>query len=583
VSSLQMQVVEGLGVSRGVGVGKAVCLRSRVGEIYRFPLPASEVEAEIERFHEAVRRSQEDLRKLHHAVSRDIGDDLGAIFEAHLLLVQDGSLTDGVVDRIRDEKVNAEWAVYRTIEELSERFSRIEDEYLRERHEDLRDVGRHLIQALQGVSHHELSEIEGDVVVVADDLTPAEAVRLGRQNVRGFALETGGRTSHTTIIARSLNLPLVCGLAGVSEMVTDEDPVIVDGEKGQVILHPSREALDGYRRRRRDLAEEEAAALATRELAAVTRDGVAIQLMANIDLPEEIDDVRRFGAAGIGLYRSEFLYIERSPDLPDEEDHVDTYRRLVEAAAPHPAVIRTYDLGGRKLAREVMATEESNPVLGLRGIRLTLARKDVFRTQLRAIFRAALFGDLRVMLPLVSTLEEVRSFRAFADEVCDELEREGAPFQRNVKLGVMIEVPSAALIADHLAREVDFFSIGTNDLIQYAMAVDRNNEHVANLYQPLHPAILRMLRSVILAAEQEGIGVSVCGEMAADPRYAALLVGLGLRRLSVSPRVVPLIKTRLRELSVRDFEDLALSCLDLATAADVEEHLESAGQSVLSG
>jgi len=578
-----MQVVEGLGVSRGVGVGKAVCLRSRVGEIYRFPLPASEVEAEIERFHEAVRRSQEDLRKLHHAVSRDIGDDLGAIFEAHLLLVQDGSLTDGVVDRIRDEKVNAEWAVYRTIEELSERFSRIEDEYLRERHEDLRDVGRHLIQALQGVSHHELSEIEGDVVVVADDLTPAEAVRLGRQNVRGFALETGGRTSHTTIIARSLNLPLVCGLAGVSEMVTDEDPVIVDGEKGQVILHPSREALDGYRRRRRDLAEEEAAALATRELAAVTRDGVAIQLMANIDLPEEIDDVRRFGAAGIGLYRSEFLYIERSPDLPDEEDHVDTYRRLVEAAAPHPAVIRTYDLGGRKLAREVMATEESNPVLGLRGIRLTLARKDVFRTQLRAIFRAALFGDLRVMLPLVSTLEEVRSFRAFADEVCDELEREGAPFQRNVKLGVMIEVPSAALIADHLAREVDFFSIGTNDLIQYAMAVDRNNEHVANLYQPLHPAILRMLRSVILAAEQEGIGVSVCGEMAADPRYAALLVGLGLRRLSVSPRVVPLIKTRLRELSVRDFEDLALSCLDLATAADVEEHLESAGQSVLSG
>lgn len=579
----RMQTLEGLGVARGVGIGKAVCLRTRVGEVYRFPLPGDEVDAEIERFHEAVRRSQEDLKKLRTVVKEDLGNDLGAIFDAHLLLVQDGSLTQGVIGCIREEKVNAEWAVYKTVEELSERFGRIEDEYLRERHEDLRDVGRHLIHTLRGVSHHELSEIEGDVIVVADDLTPADTVRLGRENVRGFVVETGGRTSHTTIIARSLNLPLVCGLAGVSDLVTDEDPVIVDGEQGRVILHPSPAMLERYRRQRQDLEQEERAALATRELAAVTDDGTEIRLMANIDLPEEIEDMRRFGAAGIGLYRSEFLYIEKSPQLPDEEEHLAIYRRLVEAAAPHPAVIRTYDLGGRKLAREVMATYEDNPVLGLRGIRLTLARPEVFRTQLRALFRAAVFGDLWVMLPLVSTVEEIRSFRAFATEVCDELEHEGVPLRRDLRLGVMIEVPAAAVIADLLAREVEFFSIGTNDLIQYSLAVDRNNEHVAYLYQPLHPGILRMLHSVIRAARREAIGVSVCGEMAADPRFAALLVGLGLRRLSVSPRVVPVIKTRLRELSVADLEEVALRCLDLSTAAEVEESLEGALRGVVPG
>jgi phosphotransferase system enzyme I (PtsI) len=298
--------------------------------------------------------------------------------------------------------------------------------------------------------------------------------------------------------------------------------------------------------------------------------------MANIDLLEEIEDVLRFGAAGIGLYRSEFLYIEKSPELPSEEEHLATYRRLAEAAAPYPAIIRTYDLGGRKLAREVMHTHEDNPVLGLRGIRLTMARPDVFRTQLRALFRAACHGEVWVMLPMISTLDEVRRFRRFAGDVMDELEREGVEFRRDVRLGVMIEVPAAALIADLLAREVDFFSIGTNDLIQYSLAVDRNNEHVADLYQPLHPAILRMLRLVIDAAEAAGIECGLCGEMAGDPRQALLLVGLGLRRLSMSPRVVPEIKTRVRASSLPDLERLAEECLGFATAAEVEHHLESA-------
>lgn len=296
--------------------------------------------------------------------------------------------------------------------------------------------------------------------------------------------------------------------------------------------------------------------------------------MANIDLAEEIGDVGCFGAAGIGLYRSEFLYLEKSPLLPTEDEHLALYRSLIEAAAPNPTIIRTYDLGGRKLAREVMDNQEENPVLGLRGIRLTLARRDVFRTQIRALLRAGLYGDLWVMLPLVSTLDEFRQFRAFMEAMMEELESEGVPFSRDIRLGVMIEVPAAAMISDVLAREVGFFSIGTNDLIQYSLAVDRNNEHVAYLYQPLHPAILRMLRSVIENARAAGIEVSLCGEMGADPRYALVLIGMGLRRISMSPRQIPEVKTWIRDVKLADLEALVQECAQYGTASEVHQHVE---------
>ena len=576
MSAAAMQVLRGLGVSGGVAVGRAVCVRTRVGEVYRFPIAEADVESEVARFEEALRRDQAELTRLRHKAGDELGEELGAIFEAHLLMLQDPAFTGRIVERIRGERVNAEWAIQQTVEEAGARFDGIEDEYLRERQQDVRDVARHLLRTLSGLGHHELSEIGGDVVVVADDLAPADAVRLGREAVVALVTETGSRTSHTAIIAHSLNIPMVAGLHGVTELLTDEDPVVVDGDAGTVVLHPTAEALSDFRRRRRAQQRHERAMLATRELAAETRCCIQVHLMANIDLLEEIEDVLRFGAAGIGLYRSEFLYIEKSPELPTEEEHLATYRRLAEAAAPYPAIIRTYDLGGRKLAREVMNTHEDNPVLGLRGIRLTMARPEVFRVQLRALFRAACHGEVWVMLPMISTLDEVRRFRRFAADVMDELEREGVEFRRDVRLGVMIEVPSAALIADLLAREVDFFSIGTNDLIQYSLAVDRNNEHVADLYQPLHPAILRMLRHVIAAAAAAGIECGLCGEMAGDPHQALLLVGLGLRRLSMSPRVVPEIKTRVRASSLPDLERLAEECLDFATAAEVERHLQSA-------
>jgi phosphotransferase system enzyme I (PtsI) len=571
----RMQVLSGMGVSGGIAIGRAVCISTRVAEIFRFALEEEAVESEIDRFRSALAHAQSELQRIRCRADEHLGNELAAIFDAHVLLLSDRSFIERIEDRIRTNRVNAEWAVHKIAEELDDRFSKIDDSYLRERSEDLTDVSRHLLRSLQGLSQHHLSKVRSDAIVVADDLTPSDAVRLGREHVLGFVIESGGRTSHTTIIARSLNLPAVTGLAGITGALTDEDTVIVDGETGTVVVHPTDEVVAEYRSRRRAFERRERKLKETRELEAVTLDAVRIQLMANIDLPEEICEVRDFGAAGVGLYRSEFLYLEKSPHLPTEEEHLEIYRQLVEAAAPHPAIIRTYDLGGRKLAREVMATHEENPVLGLRGIRLTLARPDVFKTQLRGLFRASVYGDLWVMLPLVSTLDEVRRFRAFAAEVQAELEEEGLPFRADLRIGVMIEVPAAAMIADLLAREVDFFSIGTNDLIQYSLAVDRNNEHVADLYQPLHPAILRMLRFVIDSARAAGIEVSLCGEMAADERYAPLLVGLGLRRMSVAPRIVPTIKTEIRGLKAADLSNLADRCMAFGTAAEVQQHVES--------
>ena len=571
----EMQILRGMGVSGGIAVGRAVCIETRGPDVYRIPLVEDQVEAEVARLYEGARHARHELIRTREKAGEDLGNDLAAIFDAHVLLLSDPGFLGKVEKRIRHGMVNAEWAVKKTAEELDERFAQMDDSYISERSEDLTDVSRHLLRSLQGISHHDLSELPPDVVIVADDLTPSDAIRLGRARVIGFAIETGGRTSHTTIIARSLNLPAVAGLTGVIGRVGDQASIIVDGESGTVVLHPTPEVLEEYRVRQAELERRDNAWLASRDLAPVTVDGVEIKLMANIDLPEEVAEVGPFGACGIGLYRSEFLYIERSPHLPTEEEHIDTYRRMIEAAAPHPAIIRTYDLGGRKLAREMMATEEENPVLGLRGIRLTLARPDIFRTQIRALYRAGIYGDLWVMLPLVSTLDEVRSFRAFAEEVMADLEKEGVPFRRDIRLGVMIEVPGAALIADALAREVDFFSIGTNDLIQYALAVDRNNEHVASLYQPLHPGILRMLRFVIDSARAAGIEVSLCGEMASDPRFALLLIGMGLRRLSLAPRGIPEVKSWIRDISAAELSELAERCLSFSTAADVQRHLES--------
>ena len=572
-----METFQGIGASDGIAIGAAVCINTRIGDIYQIPLPENEIEAEIERFREAVEQTRQELGRLRDRVGHELGDELAGIFDAQALVLSDSSFLNGVQDHIRREHVNAEWALQETVAEIQARFDAIDARHLRERREDLRHVCRYVVRSLRGIHLHHLSEIEGDVVIVADDLSPSDAVRLGRENVVGFVIEHGSRTSHTTIIARSLNLPAVLGVGGISQKLADQLDlsIIIDGTDGRVVVHPDAETVELYRGRLAEREREELVLLETSELPTVTLDGTELRVMANIDLPEELEDVRRFGAAGIGLYRSEFLYIEKSPDLPTEEEHLEIYRKMIEAAAPDPAIIRTYDLGGRKIAREVMEAREANPVLGLRGIRLTLARPDIFKTQLRALIRATAFGDLWIMLPLVTIPEEVHQFRRVADQIMDELQSEGLPFRRDFKLGIMVEVPAAALITDILAREVDFFSIGTNDLIQYALAVDRANEQVADLYRPLHPGMLRMLKLIVGNATQADIEVGMCGEMAADARMTAVLLGCGLRRLSVSPRRIPAIKRRVRELSMERLGEIVEICTNLATTAEVDDYLES--------
>ncbi|MEM1181547.1 MAG: phosphoenolpyruvate--protein phosphotransferase [Acidobacteriota bacterium] len=570
-----MQTFEGIGASDGVVVGKAVCISTRIGDIYQIPVAAAEIDEEVSRFRHAVATSLEEIGRMTQRVGDELGEELAGIFDAQGLFLQDEFFLKEVETHIRRESVNAEWALQETVSEIQARFEAIDAEHLRERAEDLRHACRVVVRNLRGLHLHQLSEVKGEVVIVADDLSPSDAVRLGRENVVGFVIEHGSQTSHTTIIARSLNIPAVIGVRGIRRQITDqvEVDIVVDGSLGKVVLRPDEPTREHYAERLLENERHELELLETSLLAAVSKDGVEVKVMANIDLPEEISEAVRYGSAGIGLYRSEFLYIEKSPALPTEEEHLALYRHLIEAAAPHPAIIRTYDLGGRKIAREVMETKEENPVLGLRGIRLTLARPDIFRTQLRALIRATVFGELWIMLPMVTIIEEIRAFRQVAEEVMAELEEEGLPFHRDFKLGSMIEVPAAAVISDLIAKEVDFFSIGTNDLIQYSLAVDRNNEHVANLYRPLHPGLVRLLRSVIKSARDAGIEVSLCGEMGGDPRLTPILLGCGLRRVSTSPRQVPAIKRRIRELSVEGLEEIVDECTRLSTAAEIDAYL----------
>ncbi|MEO8195595.1 MAG: phosphoenolpyruvate--protein phosphotransferase [Thermoanaerobaculia bacterium] len=564
-----MITLHGLGASQGVAIGRAVVIANRALEVFRIPIAESETEAEVGRLKSACSATQEQIQRTRDRASHLFGQELAAIFDAHSLLLSDRMFLDQVERRIFEEQVNAEWAVHETSRELAKRFSAIENPYLRERGQDLEDIGRQLLRVLQGIEHHEISDVQGDVILVADDLVPSEAIRLGRDKVVGFAIEAGGRTSHTSIIARSLGLPAVTGLEEVTEYVTNSDPVIIDGHAGIVILHPTPEVLAEYEKLRSKLAAGKFGAAVSRDAPPRTLDGVAVELMANIDLPEELVQLGRIGARGIGLYRSEFLYMETDPNLPTEEDHLRVYLRLIEATAPFPAVVRTYDLGGRKLAREMMESAEENPVLGLRGIRLTLARPQIFRTQLRALLRAAASGNLWIMAPMVSRIEEVEALRAVLGETAAELAREGIAHRSEVKVGIMVEVPAAAIIADSLARAVDFMAIGTNDLIQYALAVDRNNRSVASLYEPMHPAILRMLRFIIESADAAGIPVSLCGEMGADAQMLPLLVGLGLRRISASPSALPALRQKLAEVDAAELARVATVCCGARSGAEV--------------
>jgi phosphotransferase system enzyme I (PtsI) len=564
---------KGIGVSPGIAIGRAVIVEKRVSSVYRVPIREEEVPSEVTRFLESLEKTRDELLELKQKVSRSMGDEFASIFEAHALIVGDASFTDKVVQKIELEQVNAEWALAEVQEELQARFASFDDDYLRERVADVKDVAERVLVNLMGVAHHELSEIKHDVIIIADDLTPSDTIHFNRRPVVAFATEAGGRTSHTSIIAKSLFMPAVIGVPRLTKIVDNDELVIVDGYEGAVVINPTEAMVSEYRSRVSRHEEAEQKLLENRDQPATTKDHHNISLQANIELVEELSDAIKFGAEGIGLYRSEFLYISTSPFLPTEEEHFNVYRQLVETIAPRPCVIRTFDLGGKKLAREVMGSKEDNPVLGLRALRLCMQHRDMFKTQLRALLRASAYGNLKIMFPLVSGVQELRQVKTLIREIRLELDAEGIAYNRELEIGIMIEVPSAAVIADLLATEADFFAIGTNDLIQYSLAIDRGNENVSYLYEPLHPAILRLVKGVIDAGKRAGIPVSMCGEMASDPIYAIVLLGLGLEIYSMNPSSIPVVKNVIRSVRQKDCKRIAEICLQKKTAQEIEEFI----------
>jgi len=568
--------ISGIGVSPGIAIGEPVVYETRPVAAIRLPMADNEVEREVAAFRRSVNETVERIEENAQRARSEMGEEYASIFDAHKLIALDPGFSGKVEELIRKEKVNADWALDQVVADLISRFENLGDLYLADRKLDVLDVAAQILQTLRGQDLHRLSELDSPVVVVADDLPPSLAVQLPLDKILGFALETGGMTSHTTIIARSFGIPAAVGVRGACEAARSARLIALDAFEGKLVLDPNAVEINEYRSRRREYEEQQAQLDHVRNLPTVTRDGRKLELLANIDLPMEVEAALHWNVDGVGLYRSEFLYMKASPVLPSESDHMEFYRELVRRMEPRPVTIRTFDLGGKKLARDVIGSPEANPVLGLRGIRLCLAKPDFFITQLRALLRVAGEyppGTVRIMIPLISGVEEIRITRHMVQQTAEELRREGHRIHDSVPLGAMVEVPSAAILSRELAREVDFLSIGTNDLIQYSLAVDRANELVSDLYRSSHPGLLRLVKRVLEAGEAEGIEVSMCGETAADPLMVPVLAGLGLRKFSMNPQAVPVVRNLIRHLSYREAGQIARQALQLVTAREVEEYL----------
>jgi phosphotransferase system enzyme I (PtsI) len=566
----------GLGVSPGIAIGEPVVHETRPISTLRITIPSDQVESEIHRFSAAVTATVDNIWENRERARTQMGDEYAGIFEAHQLIATDPSFVEPVKKIIRDERVNAEWATDQVVARLVARFEALPHAHLADRKLDVLDVATQILNALHGLDLGKLDHLDRPSILVADDVPPSKAVQLPMDKILGFVLETGGPTAHTTIIARSFGIPVIVGAQGLCEAARHSRLIALDAFEGKIVFDPNPAELAEFRNRQLEYQEQQSQLLAMRAMPAVTRDGREISILANIDLPNEVELARQWNVTGIGLYRSEFLYMKMSPNLPSEKDHLEVYREIIERMAPHPVTIRTFDLGGKKLAREVIGTSEANPVLGLRGIRLCFSQPDFFKTQLRALVRLAGEyepGRVRIMFPLISGIEEFRIARLLVKRMVDEVRAAGHRVPDSIPLGAMVEVPSSAVMARELAREVDFMSIGTNDLIQYSLAVDRSNELVAKLYRPTSPAILRLISRVVEAGRAEGIPVSMCGEMASDPLMVPVLLGIGLERFSMNPQAAPVVRALVRQLSYRESVNLAHQACGMVTAREVEEFL----------
>ncbi len=576
-----MEYRYGIGVSPGIAIGPALVLDTEGVRIPHRTVPPAQVGTEIARLRRALDETAADARDTRERMTTKLGPALGNIYAAQQSMIEDRVVRTQIEARIQAQNYSAEYAVSRVVREfvkrLEEAGARFGDQgavEARRRATEFIDLERQVLAALLGHPTDPFGNLTEPVVVLATDLMPSDTAAFTPRTVRAFATESGGPTSHTAILAGALEIPAVVGINRFLTDVSGGDTVIIDGDEGLLILDPDEETIARYEAKRAELLARPDRYEHLRDKPSVTDDGVPIRLLGNIELAQEAFHCLDRGAEGVGLYRTEFLYLNKTTH-PTEEEHYAAYTSVLQALGPtRPVVIRTLDLGADKFSSVSGAVSgEKNPFLGLRSVRLCLNNRDLFKTQLRAILRAAVHGDLRVMFPMISTVDELRQCITLLEDVKEDLEYAGIPFKRDVRVGTMIEVPSAALMADVLAKEVDFFSIGTNDLIQYTLAADRNNEHVAHLYSPADPAVLRLIRMVVRAGQKEQIDVNVCGEMSGEPLYIPLLVGLGLRQLSATPRKIPEIKRVIRELTVAEAERLAEHALTLETARQVGSYL----------
>tara|TARA_B100000315_G_scaffold44888_1_gene39768 strand:- start:2510 stop:4267 length:1758 start_codon:yes stop_codon:yes gene_type:complete len=562
----------GIGASRGIAIGKIYLLdRSRIC-VLKYEIQKDEINKEIQRFKEAIAESTKYLNKIKEKAKKNLDSKFLGIIDGHMIILQDDLLVSETIDRIKNERTNAEWVFKESIKRLRNVFLKMDDEYLREREKDIDHVGNLILRNLVGHDQESIADLNEKAIIVSHDLTASDVIQMKKDKVLGFVTEAGGKTSHVSIMAASFEIPAVVGLKDVIEKANLGDPIIIDGEEGIVIINPTKKEFEDYLKKHQIFKYHENELLKIKNLKAETKDGFSIKLMANIETNLEIPLFKRQGAQGVGLFRTEALFMNRQ-DLPSEEEHFQLYKETVESFAPHPVIIRTLDAGGDKVNPK-FSQLEANPALGLRAIRYSLNQPDIFKDQLRAILRAGHFGNIKIMYPLVSGLEEIQKANEILEEVKEDLSRDGIPFKKNVEIGIMIETPSAAVIADTLANAVDFFSIGTNDLIQYVLAVDRTNEMVASLYQPLHPSVLRLIELVLKAAEKADIEASVCGSMGGNPLNALILLGLGkIDSLSMYAHSLPKIKKMIRNISLKDAKDISRHVLSLSTFKEINDYV----------
>lgn len=567
-------MISGILASPGIVFGKALVLKEEEIVLNTKSITESQVEAEIQRFYAGREKAVEQLTAIKEKATRTLGEEKGAIFDGHLMILEDEELEEEILAFVRDELVTADFAANTVIDQQVTMLSEIDDEYLKERAGDIRDIGNRLLKNILGMSIVDLGEINEEAILVANDLTPSETAQLNLDKVLGFITDIGGRTSHTSIMARSLELPAIVGTNVATKLIVSGDMLILDAVNNQIFINPSQEELNRVIGLQQQLAEEKAELAKLKDLPAVTLDGHSVEVVANIGTIRDVDGAHRNGAEGVGLYRTEFLFMDRD-QLPSEEEQFQAYKDVVEAMEGKLVVLRTMDIGGDKDLPYLNLPKEMNPFLGWRAVRIALDKREILNDQLRAVLRASAFGKLAVMFPMIISVEEIRTLKAVVEELKQELRNEGKAFDEAIQIGVMVETPSAAVNAKFLAKEVDFFSIGTNDLTQYTLAVDRGNELISHLYNPMTPSVLNLIKQVIDASHAEGKWTGMCGELAGDERATLLLLGMGLDEFSMSAISVPSIKKLIRNVNYADVQALAKEVLEQPTAADIEAKISA--------